>query len=170
MAVKPRTPVPDFEVSTIDAGRWRLSGREPENFCMVVVYRGLHCPICRGYLADLARRLPDFRSRGVDVLAMSSDTQERAQGARDEWRLGELPIGYGLPIGKARELGLYISHAIKEGEPPEFAEPGLFLVRPDGTLYCAAINTMPFARPHFDDVLNAIDFVLKNNYPARGEA
>jgi hypothetical protein len=28
---------------------------------------------------------------------------------------------------------------------------------------------MPFARPHFADILAAIDYVLKNNYPARGE-
>jgi len=28
---------------------------------------------------------------------------------------------------------------------------------------------MPFARPHFSDILAAIDFVLENNYPARGE-
>ena len=170
MAVKPRMPFPDLEVPTLDGGRWRLSERNPASFSMIVVYRGLHCPICKGYLADLARRLSDFKGRGVDVLALSTDTQDRAQRARDEWALADLPIGYGLSIAKAREIGLYISHAIKDGEPSEFAEPGLFLVKPDTTLYCAAINTMPFARPHFDDVLNAVDFILKKDYPARGEA
>ena len=28
---------------------------------------------------------------------------------------------------------------------------------------------VPFARPHFDELLKAIEFALKNNYPARGE-
>ena len=28
---------------------------------------------------------------------------------------------------------------------------------------------MPFARPYFDDLLDAIDFVAEKNYPARGE-
>ena len=51
-----------------------------------------------------------------------------------------------------------------------FAEPGLFLIRPDLTLYAASVQTMPFARPAFADVLNAVEFVTKNNYPARGEA
>ena len=55
-------------------------------------------------------------------------------------------------------------------EPAEFAEPGLFLVRPDGTLYAGSIQTIPFARAHFADVLAAVDFVIKNNYPLRGEA
>jgi len=44
------------------------------------------------------------------------------------------------------------------------------LIRPDGTLYFGTVQTMPFARPHFNEMLQAIDFVLKNNYPARGEA
>ena len=42
-------------------------------------------------------------------------------------------------------------------------------MRPDGTLYFGTVQTMPFARPSFDDVLMALDFVLKNDYPARGE-
>ena len=28
---------------------------------------------------------------------------------------------------------------------------------------------MPFARPHFDDILTALDFVIAKDYPARGE-
>jgi len=43
------------------------------------------------------------------------------------------------------------------------------LVRPDRTLYFASVQTMPFARPHFTDILAALDFVIAKNYPARGE-
>ena len=46
----------------------------------------------------------------------------------------------------------------------------MFLVRPDGTLYAASIQSMPFARPSFADVAQAIAFVAEKNYPARGEA
>ena len=28
---------------------------------------------------------------------------------------------------------------------------------------------MPFARPHFREILGALGFVLANDYPARGE-
>jgi len=34
-------------------------------------------------------------------------------------------------------------------EPDRFNEPGLYIVRPDGTLYWGATSTMPFGRPHF---------------------
>jgi hypothetical protein len=39
----------------------------------------------------------------------------------------------------------------------------------DGTLYFASVQTMPFARPAFGDILGALDFVIAKNYPARGE-
>jgi nitric oxide reductase subunit B len=54
-------------------------------------------------------------------------------------------------------------------EPALFSEPGVFLVRPDGTLYYGAVQTMPFARPSFQDLLGAIDFAIAKDYPARGE-
>jgi hypothetical protein len=81
-----------------------------------------------------------------------------------------VPVAYGQSLESMREWGLYVSKGIKEGEPDEFGEPGLFLIQPDGTLYAGVINTMPFARPHFDDVLAAVPYVTEHSYPARGEA
>lgn len=168
--IKPRTPVPDLDLPMLEGNQFTLSKRKPEAFTLIVFYRGYHCPICRTYLGDLDGRIDEFTRRGVDVFAVSTDDRERANKSKQEWRLNKLPIAYGLSVEKAREWGLFISAAIKEPEPPLFAEPGLFLIRPDGTLYCASIQTMPFARPHFGDVLNAIDFVKQKSYPARGEA
>ena len=54
-------------------------------------------------------------------------------------------------------------------EPSLFVEPGIFVVRPNQTLYFAIVQTMPFARPSFGDILKAIDFVIAKDYPARGE-
>lgn len=64
--------------------------------------------------------------------------------------------------------GLYLSEAIKEDEPHVFAEPGLFLVRPDGTLYLASVSNSPFARPDLEALLGKIDFIVEKGYPARG--
>jgi hypothetical protein len=50
-----------------------------------------------------------------------------------------------------------------------FSEPGLFLVSPDQSLYYGSVQTMPFARPHFSELLGALDFAIANDYPARGE-
>ena len=174
-AVKPRTKSPELEIETLDEGQWRLSDQKPENFTMIVAYRGLHCPICRTYLSELDRNAEEFGKRGVEVIAVSTDTLERAAQTKDEWKLRNLRIGYGLSIPKAREWGLYISSSRGKTsagvvEPDQFNEPGVFLIKPDQTLYASSVATMPFARPHFKEILAAIDFIVEKDYPARGEA
>jgi len=175
MALKPRQPVPALEVDTLGGGRWTLAEQQPQNFSMIVFYRGLHCPVCRKYTSELNGMIEEFNKRGVSTLAVSTDTKERAEQAKTQWGLPHLTIGYGVSIDTARQWGLYISTSrgvTSSGveEPPLFAEPGLFLVKPDATLYWGSVSTMPFARPHFGEIVQAIDFVLSRNYPARGEA
>ena len=170
----PRQPVPELEVATVGGGTWRLNENPPETFTLVVFYRGLHCPICGNYMRDLARRAPELAELGVDVVVISGDSEERAAKAKADWGIEELTVGYGLSLDKAREWGLFISSSngktsIGIEEPALFSEPGLYLVRPDGTLYFGTVQTMPFARPSFGDITKAIAFVKERGYPARGE-
>jgi len=173
--IKPRRPVPSLEFDTLGGGRWSLAAQKPQNFTMVVFYRGLHCPVCRRYTTELNGMIGEFEKRGVSTVITSTDPKERAGQAKEQWGLPNLTVGYGVSIDKAREWGLYISTSrgmTSAGieEPPLFAEPGLFLVKPDGTLYWSNVSTMPFARPHFSEISAAIDFAVSKNYPARGEA
>ena len=170
----PRQKVPSLALPEVGGGIWRLSDQSPENFTMIVFYRGLHCPICSRYLGDLNAKSGDFASKGVGIVVASSDTEERAGAAKSEWGLDKLSVAYGLDLDAAREWGLYISSGVGKTstgheEPALFSEPGLFLVRPDGSLYFGTTQTMPFARPSFADILGAVGFVLDRNYPARGE-
>ncbi len=171
----PRQPVPALDVATLDGGGWNIADSKPENFNLIVFYRGLHCPICAGYIRDLDRKVAQFRERGVEPVVISSDSEDRARETKESWGLENLTIGHGLAIDSAREWGLYISSSrgktsVGVLEPPLFSEPGLFLVRPDGTLYASAVNTMPFARPNFGELMKALDFIIERDYPARGEA
>ncbi|UUZ68756.1 AhpC/TSA family protein [Polaromonas sp. P2-4] len=166
----PRQPVPALQVDTLDHGRHELAADAPERFSLVVFYRGLHCPICAKYLLELGRLLPDFEKRGVKVIAVSSDGAERAREMAAKVNAPALRFGYGLTLANAREWGLYLSTSrgktsIGIDEPALFSEPGVFIVRPDGTLYYGAVQTMPFARPHFDELLAAIDFAISKDYP-----
>ena len=170
----PRHPVPALAVDTTGNGRYVLGANPGERFDLIVFYRGLHCPLCVSYLKELDRLLPEFEKRGVRVLAVSSDDVERAGAMAAQLPGGTLAIGYGLSLKSARQWGLFISASrgktsIGIEEPGLFSEPGLFLVRPDGTLYYGAVQTMPFARPSFKDLLLAIDFAIDKDYPARGE-
>jgi peroxiredoxin len=170
MTVTPRQPAPPLEVKLLDGTAWRLRDAKPENFEMIVVYRGLHCPVCKTYLGELESKLPEFGRRGVDVIALSADSRDRAERAKSEWGLSSLRIGCELSIADARQWHLFISRAIRDGEPPEFTEPGLFLVKPDGTLFFASIGSAPWARPPFDQLLRGIDVAMERKMPARGEA
>lgn len=172
--VIPRQKVPALKVPTVGGGEWDVAAQSPENFTLLVVYRGLHCPICKGYLRDLDRKLGDFAGKGVNVFTVSSDTKDRAEQTKEDWGLENLEIGYGLDLDTARKWGLFISTSNGKTsagvvEPDLFAEPGLFLIRADGTLYFSSVQTMPFARPDFAAILTALDFVLDKDYPARGE-
>jgi peroxiredoxin len=141
---------------------------------MIVFYRGYHCPLCSKQLGDLDRKLEKFAETGVSTIAISHDDQGRADKTKEEWNLENLTLGYGLPLDEARKWGLFISTSkgktsIGIEEPPLFFEPGLFLVRPDATLYWSSIQSMPFARPNFAEVLGALQKVIEIGYPARGE-
>lgn len=165
----PRQPAPHLAFELTDGTRWTLSDQHPEHFTMVVFYRGLHCPVCKKYLQELTQLQAKFSERGTEVVAVSMDTPKRARKAVEEWDLGDLPVGHSLTEEQARQWGLYLSDAIKDTEPERFNEPGLFLIEPDGTLFYVGINSMPFGRPELAAMLKAIDFVLEENYPARGE-
>lgn len=171
--LKPRQPVPALEVETLN-GAWSLTAQNPENFTMIVFYRGLHCPICSKYIGELDKLAGEFAKMGVSTLVLSEDQRDRAEQARDDWGLGNLEIGYGVTAEQSREWGLHRSAgrgltSIGIEEPAKFNEPGLFIVRADNSLYWAQISTMPFARPHFREILGGLKFALEKDYPARGE-
>lgn len=95
---------------------WNLApiGAEPRALRDARFYRGLHCPVCKNYLRDLENNLEAFRSRGMELIAISGDTRERAEETKREWKLDDLVLGYGYSVDSMREWGLFVSHAIKE--------------------------------------------------------
>lgn len=170
----PRQKTPDLSVETLDHGPFNLSEEQSERGVVICFYRGLHCPICANYLKDFEAHVEKFAERGVTSIAISSDNEDRAQQMVDKVGASALRFGYGLDLAKAREWGLYISTSrgktsIGIEEPALFSEPGLFLVTPEQTLYYGSVQTMPFVRPHFSELVGALDFAIANNYPARGE-
>jgi peroxiredoxin len=170
----PRQKTPDLSLPTLDHGDFDLASEVSERGTVICFYRGLHCPICANYLTELQKRVADFAARGIKTIAISSDGEERTRAMADKIGADSLRFAYDLPLAKAKEWGLYISTSrgttsIGIEEPALFSEPGLFMVTPEQTLYYGSVQTMPFVRPHFSELLGAVDFAIKNDYPARGE-
>ena len=166
----PRKPVPPLDLPLIDGGRFVLADSKPQAFTMLVFYRGLHCPLCQTYLAELQDRLDQFSQLGIEAVAISMDSEKRARIAQEDWGLPQLRIAYGLSEDDARAYGLYLTDAVFKAEPRRFSEPGLFLVRPDTTLYFASFQTMPFGRSSFEEIISVVGKMVELDYPARGEA
>lgn len=164
----PLEPVPALDLPLAGGDRFTLPDAGPESFTLLLFYRGLHCPICRGQLSDLQERLGALAEAGVRAVAISMDGRERAELAKSDWGLAQLDLAHDLPEQTARDYGLYISRAISDKEPERFSEPGLFLIKPDGTLYFAAVQSMPFTRPPLDELLMGINYARSHGYPARG--
>lgn len=165
----PGKEVPELIIDTINGMKWELRSEKPESFTLLIFYRGLHCPVCKSYLEELNENIEKFRKLGVNVICISANKGSLAERTIVEWDVDRLTIGYGMSQDAARKWDLYISEGKDSKEPAVFFEPGIFLIKPDNVLYAASIQSMPFARPELDDLLKSIKFILRNDYPIRGD-
>ncbi|TMH85637.1 MAG: redoxin domain-containing protein [Betaproteobacteria bacterium] len=163
MRTVPEDTMPGFEAGLVGGRAWRLAEEHPSKLALLAFYRGVHCPICRHWLGELERLVPRFTEHGVSVIALSCDTRERAERAKREWRLEQLRIGYGVNPDDARKAGLYLT---EEADHHLYTEPAILAVKPeDGTLYASWVQSSPHARPHFAEVLSAVESMLATDLP-----
>ncbi|MBY5932134.1 redoxin domain-containing protein [Tateyamaria omphalii] len=163
------SPFPKLDLAKLGGGTLTLGAPQGgHDWQLVVVYRGLHCPLCKTYLAKLQDLEADFNAQGVDVVAVSGDPEEKAQAMADEKGL-TVAMGYGLTPEQMVALGVYVSdpRSPKETDRP-FPEPGLFVVNGDGAIQMVDVSNAPFLRPDLEGVLKGITFVRANDYPIRG--
>jgi peroxiredoxin len=177
MRVIPTDTMPAIDAQLVGGGEWHLAEEHPERLSLVVFYRGLFCPVCRCWVADLDLLVPDFERRGVPVIALSCDPRERAEQAVEQWDLKNLRVGYAVDPEDARKAGLYISEGrglnplTNTEEAMLFSEPGVFAVQADGTLYAAWVQSTPYARPQLAEILAAVGTFISSNLPdPRGAA
>lgn len=172
MHLLPRQTAPRLDLPLTRGGTTDDLAPGDGRFTLLVFFRGLHCPICRGQLRDVERRLDDLHEAGVSrVLAVSAETAERSRDLVDEWGLDRLDVAHGLdPKVGQQEWNLFVSEGIKDGEPDVFTEPGVFLVdNATGEVYLQVVASMPFSRPTVDEIVTAARYAIEKDYPARGE-
>lgn len=164
----PNVQAPALKLPLVGGGTFDLRAESPENFTMVLFYRGLHCPVCKNYVGGLAAMLDEFEAAGFSVVVVSMNDKALAEKAAEDWGLGRTRVAYDLTVQDAKNWGLWISKAFKDVEADIFTEPGLFWVRPDGRLYLADISNSPWARPDLKFLLSKVGYLLETNFPARG--
>ena len=171
--ITPTRKAPSLVLPTVYHGEFNLFNESPKKFTMAIFIRGLHCPLCITYLKEITTYLSTLSDLGVDYVIISADDQTRATQMLQKVGSTELRFAYSLDIEKAKEWNLYISKgkgktSIGVEELDFFPEPGLFLIKPDKTIFSVYIQSMPFARPQFKDIVNSLNFIIEKKYPARG--
>ncbi len=162
---------PEVVVGTLNGKQVKLNEIPVElDWRMIVVYRGLHCPLCTRYLNQLNELLPQFTEQSIDVVAVSADTKVKAAEQMAQVN-PNYAVGYGLTVEQMQTMGLYISEprSLQETDAP-FAEPGLFIINHEGKAQIIDIANAPFCRPDLNSILAGLKFIRdpKNNYPIRG--
>ena len=158
--------MPDITLPTV-AGDEVSIGGPGERWRMVVVYRGLHCPICKDYTARVEALTGELAELGTDIIFVSGDTPEKAQAFADEVGLKQ-PVAHSLSVEQMRRLGLYVSEPRPTETDRPFPEPGVFVVNEQGRAHIIEIANAPFIRPEPALVLRGIRHIRTNDYPIRG--
>ena len=142
----------------VAAGKWHI----------LMVYRGKHCPLCKRHFKELESLLPQFKAMGVGVSAVSADPKEKARAdvQGEGW---SFPVAYDLSLDDMRKLGLYISspRSPEETDRP-FAEPGMFIINPDGKVQTVLVGNASYSRPDLNIVLAGLKFTIEKSMPVRG--
>lgn len=161
--------LPAFTLPLVDGGEVTLGKTStPDAWQIVIIYRGLHCPLCNKYLKRLEELREGFAKVKAELVVVSGDPLEKARSMVADNGLG-FPLAYDLSVPQMRELGLYISdpRSPEETDRP-FAEPATFAINSQGRLHLIEISNTPFNRADFAELLDTVEWVQENDYPIRG--
>ena len=161
--------LPNITLSLVTGGEIALGKPQKEgNWQLIFVYRGLHCPLCKGYLQKLESLKDKFLATGAEVISVSGDPETKALSMAESAGLS-YPVAYGLTIRQMQDLGLYISHprSPEETDRP-FPEPGMFAVNAEGKVQLIDISNTPFNRSDLSELIETVEWIKDNDYPIRG--
>lgn len=149
-------------------GGFLTVGGPQDKWTLLVVYRGKHCPRCKKYLNTLNDMRAEWSNAGFDIAVVSADTEEKADA--DQRAFGwQFDLGFDLQEAQMQTLGLYVTEPLSPSETDRnFAEPGSFVIRPDGSLLLIALSNGPSARPDLAELLDGMIFTKENDRPPRG--
>ncbi|AYM86126.1 MULTISPECIES: peroxiredoxin-like family protein [Pseudoalteromonas] len=167
--LQPASVMQPLVVSDLDNNDVNLVDRVSDKpWKMIVVYRGQHCPKCTEQLNELATMHDDFASAGVEVVAVSGDSEEQLKKHLEKIDVN-FPLYYNLTIEQMTDLGLYISEPRSDAETDHpFAEPCIIVLNEDNQVQMLDKSNSPFVRPSLKQLLGGIKFSRENDYPIRG--
>ncbi|MDB2355627.1 MULTISPECIES: peroxiredoxin-like family protein [unclassified Pseudoalteromonas] len=165
----PADIMPTLTANDVDGKSLDITERQTElPWKMIVIYRGKHCPLCTKQLNALAKIKDDYTEAGIEVAAVSADSQEQLNGHLKDLEVN-FPLYSGLTLEQMTDLGVYISEPRNKNETDHpFAEPAIFVLNEDNQIQITDKSNAPFSRPDLNALLSGIKFIRENDYPIRG--
>jgi len=160
MSVLVGKPAPDFTVAAVMGDgqivdEYNFSAATKGKYAVIVFYPLDFTFVCPTELIALDHRLDEFSSRGVEVVAVSVDSQF----THNAWR--NTPVGKG-GIGAVRyTMAADVGHTIVRDYDVEVdggavAYRGSFLIDKNGVVRHQVVNDLPLGR-NMDELIRMID-------------
>lgn len=147
--LKPGDKAPDFTIKDLEGNQHRLYDYLNGQKTVLLFYRGEWCPVCNLQLHSLQEKLADFQKENAQIIAISTDTPGNSQKLIAKHNLA-FPVLADLAREAVEAYDLFFN------EEKGYAEPAVFILRPDGTIAYASLQSGPLGRPNNDDLLKIL--------------
>lgn len=117
---------------------------------LVIFYRGGWCPFCNKHLADLRNIVEPLKKEGIDIIAISSDSQKRMKNMVEKHKLPyQLYSDFSNQLMSNFGIGFYQSKTV-------LPVPSVFLINGKGKILFAHSNHDYTKRLSHQKILEAI--------------
>lgn len=168
--LKPGTKIPELEFPLLAGGSWALQPEANARLRLISFYRGAFCGFCTRFMQQLNGLHANFAELDIDLAGVSVDSRDVAQAWADKNGIDRVSIGYGLTREQIEACGIFASHFTRDGQELYFAEPALWLIRPDGELYLTIQSSVSCGRPDLESLLTGLKLLADQGFPTRGNA
>ena len=159
----PGSALPSIELPLLTGGTYRV-GQKKGAWELFLIYRGKHCPRCKTYLNKLQGLVAAFSELNVSVIVASADTLDKAQADLEEYQWS-FPLAYQLTEANIKSLGLWAS---SHSDGSVYAEPGLFVINPEGEIQIIGLGNTASCRPDLEVLLDGIKGIQTRGLPIMG--
>lgn len=168
--LRPGQKVPDVAFPLVEGGTWSLHQASGAHLRLVSFYRGAFCGFCTRAMQELNGLHAQFAELDIELFGVSVDPEEVAVEWASANGIDQVSIGYGLTREQIEACGLFASHFTRDGKELYFAEPALWLVKPDGELYLNIQNSISCGRPDLESLVTGLKLLAAQGFPMRGNA
>ncbi|RZF58276.1 redoxin domain-containing protein [Sphingomonas populi] len=168
--LKPGTKIPELEFPLLAGGSWALQPEANARLRLISFYRGAFCGFCTRFMQQLNDLHTEFAELGIDLAGVSVDSRAVAQAWAKKNQIDKVSVGYGLLRKDVEACGIFASHFSRDGQELYFAEPALWLVKPDGELYLTIQSSVSCGRPDLESLVAGLKLLAVQGFPTRGNA